>query len=435
MIFLKNKLEKIMTNNFLIALYAFLIAVVLWFVISITIYPSTPKTINNLAVDTDISLTSAEENGLSVIDCDVKKVYVQIEGKRSQIGNLPKDDIVVKLDVNNVFKSGTRQINFKVESKSGVKFKVKKITPSSASVLFDTIETREFPLVPECPNIKFEEGKMVNKEDFSCDPPVMKISGPSTKLDMIKKCAAVTNKNSVLSTVQTFSSDEIKLYNEANASMDLSWFSFDQVSTGINITIPVLTAKTIDLGVSLTKTPPDFNKDSIKFRMSADNITLASQSDTAEFPDPFIIGQIPLGDLTMGYKKTFTIDTNDYINQSNLETVTVELIDENLAEKEFVIKDFSVTNGSPSYDFNVLTNSVTINMIGPESVINSMTSEDIVAEINLLNYDDEAVLSSSFSYPVTISCPRFDSVWASLPPKVTLSRSAKIDTENQTNNN
>ena len=111
--FLKNRLEKIMTNNFLIAIYSFLIAIVAWFVISITIYPSTPKTINEIPLSLDISQSTAEEYGLSVIDCNVKQVNIQIEGNRSQIGNLNKDDIVAKLDVQNVFKSGTKKHEFK----------------------------------------------------------------------------------------------------------------------------------------------------------------------------------------------------------------------------------------------------------------------------------------------------------------------------------
>ena len=58
------------------------IAVVLWFVISIAIYPTTPRTIHHIPLSVEIGGTSAEENGLSVIDYDVEDVTVQIEGNR-----------------------------------------------------------------------------------------------------------------------------------------------------------------------------------------------------------------------------------------------------------------------------------------------------------------------------------------------------------------
>ena len=54
------------------------IAIVLWFVISIAIYPTTPRTLHHVPLKVEIAGTSAEENGLSVIDYDVQDVTVQI---------------------------------------------------------------------------------------------------------------------------------------------------------------------------------------------------------------------------------------------------------------------------------------------------------------------------------------------------------------------
>ena len=64
------------------------IAIVLWFVISIAIYPTTPRTLHHVPLNVEIAGTSAEENGLSVIDYDVQDVTVQIEGNRSKVGNI-----------------------------------------------------------------------------------------------------------------------------------------------------------------------------------------------------------------------------------------------------------------------------------------------------------------------------------------------------------
>ena len=110
---IKRKFLRSITNNLSIAIFSFIIAIIAWFVISITIYPSTPKTINNINLSLDISQTSADENGLEVISCDVDKINVQIEGDRSQIGNLTKDDIVAKLDVDNVLVPGTKKLSIK----------------------------------------------------------------------------------------------------------------------------------------------------------------------------------------------------------------------------------------------------------------------------------------------------------------------------------
>ncbi len=98
----KNNVLNSLNNNMAIVIYAVIISVILWFVISITIYPTTPKTFNNVPLDIDITGTSAESNGLSVIESSTEKVNVTIMGNRSRIGNLKAEDLVAKAVVENV---------------------------------------------------------------------------------------------------------------------------------------------------------------------------------------------------------------------------------------------------------------------------------------------------------------------------------------------
>ena len=416
---IKRKFLRSITNNLSIAIYSFIIAIIAWFVISITIYPSTPKTINNINLSLDISQTSADENGLEVISCDVDKINVQIEGDRSQIGNLTKDDIVAKLDVDNVLVPGTKKLSIKIENKSGVDFKVNKVTPDSASVVFDKIETREFELVAEYPNITFEEGK--TRDAVSCEPKTIKIKGPSAQLDQIATCAAVTNKTDKLNSSYSFACDEIKLYNGSGAIIDNS--SLDIEATNITINIPVLTQKTLDLSVEISKKPSNFDDSAIKLNWSTDKITLASQtSSLSEFPDTLEVGKILLSELDLDYTKTFRIDTKDFINQSNLETVTVSLDSSNLDKKELIATDFSISNAPANYDFKVVTSSLNVVLVGPADEIAKITTKDIVVDVNLLDCKN---VSPSFTYPVTVTCPNYNSVWAVGVANVTLACTEK----------
>ena len=64
------------------------IAIVLWFVSSIAIYPTTPRTLHHATLNVDIAGTSAEEHGLRVLDYAIKDVTMQIKGKPSKIDNI-----------------------------------------------------------------------------------------------------------------------------------------------------------------------------------------------------------------------------------------------------------------------------------------------------------------------------------------------------------
>lgn len=420
--FLKRKTRQTFSNELSIALISIILAIIAWFVISMTVYPSTPKTITDIPLITEF--TSESESGLTLISCDVKNVDIQIVGNRSQVGNLDNENITARIVTDNITTSGTKKVSIKIESKNdNIEFEIKEIEPSYATIIVDKIETREFPISPEIPNITFADGKTIDRDDFSCEPSVIMITGPTAQLDKIAKCTAVSNKTAVLDTTYNLQSEEIKLYTEDGSLIDAKELSVN--TSNITINIPVLTQKTVDLSFSIVNAPPNFDKDFLKFSMSAEDITLASAISSATFPESFEMGQIILNNIDVDYSTTFTVDTKDYINLSNLEAVTVTLENDNLAKKEIVINDFSVSNASANYDYNIITNSITVTIIGEAEAIEDITAKDLVADINLLN---EAGTSDSFKHDLTISCPNNNRVWALGTYKVTVNRTPKTTT-------
>lgn len=417
----KRKLIRTFSNDFSIAIISVLVAIVAWFAISMTVYSATVKTITDIPLVKEFNNTSAEAEGLTLVSCDVEKVDVQIAGKRAEIGNIESDNLVARIVTDNITSAGTKNVSIKVESKDGVAFEVNSIEPSSASIVVDKIETREFAITPEIPNVTFAEGKTIDRDDFSCEPAVINVTGPSAQLDKIAQCKAVSNKTAVLDSSYTLQSEEIKFYTDDGSLIDTKGLSVDNSS--VIIKIPVLTQKTVGLSYSIANAPSNFNKDFLKFSMSAEDITLAASSSSAEFPNPFDIGQIILNNIDVGYTQTFKIDTKDYVNLSNLEAVTVTLENDNLAKKDIVINDFSVSNASANYDYSIINNSITVTVIGPEDEIDDITAKDLVADVNLIN---EAGTSDSFKHDLTISCPNNDKVWAFGTYKVTVNRTPKV---------
>lgn len=417
---IKQKISKPFNSELSLIIMSVLIAIFLWFIISITQYETMTKTIDEIPVTLELSQEFSESSGLSLISCDTDKVEVKITGSRTEIGNVDRDNLVAALVTDNITSSGTKTVSIKVESKNGKEFEVKSVTPSEAKIVLDKIETREFAISPEIPNITFAEGKTINSDDFSCEPALINITGPSEQLNKISQCKAVSKKKAVLNSSYSLQSDEIRLYTEDGSVIDSKELNIDKNNVTINI--PVLTQKTVGLSVSILNAPADFDKDFLEFSMSADNIVLASASDAPEFSDPFEIGNIRLSDIDIGYSAMFTIDTKNYINQSNLETVTVTLNNDNLDKKDIVISDISISNAQPNYDYEIIAKSITVTIIGPSDVIEDITAGDLVANVNLLNENPN---SDSFKQDVTISCPKYNNVWAYGTTKVTVNRTEK----------
>ncbi len=417
-------------GNLPMIILSLLLAILIWLVVAMTLYPSIPKTIENIPLSVDIAGSPAADSGLSVISCDVDTVDVQLVGSRTQIGNLNAENLTAYVDYENVTSTGKKTLSIKVKSDSGINYEVKSITPSTAVVELDKYDTLPFEVKPQIPNVKYAEGKTIDPDEFTCEPDIINITGPSAQLAKISSVYAVSDRNLTLDSSYTLNSDEVQLFSEDGTRIDASSLLFDTSTFTINI--PVLTQKTVKPVVQILNAPTDFDQSCLDFKMSADSLTIASNNSFSEIPDTLDIGKIPLSDLDIGYSNTFDIstvlETSGMINKSGIDSITVTLNDEGLAKKEIVLDGSSIrlsNTPNDNYDYDILTQKLTISVIGPEGVISELTASDFTADVNLLNADTS---QDQFNYDVTISCLTHDNVWSVTKAKVSIKKTAKTVT-------
>lgn len=433
---IKSKLVKGAQNNLSLAIYSLIIAILLWFVISMTFYPSVPKTIENVELSLDLSGTSASDMGLTVIDCDVETVKVRIKGSRTQVGNLNSDSLTAYIDANNVTTTGKKTLSIKVRGNSNINYEVDSITPSTATVFIDKYETREFKVKPKIQNIKLSgNDKIIDNDAVTCEPDVVNITGPSAQLDKIDTengCFAVSEKEETLNASYTVQSDKIELYGEDGSIINQDKMTFDK--TSFIIKVPVLTQKTVPLKVAIDA-PNDFDTDWLmkRLKLSKESITLASGNAQTELPDTFDIGSIKLSDIGLDYSASFDISANinkyGLKNLSNFNTVTVELDKTDLDTKDFYINNINLLNKpSSDYEYSVITDTIKVTVIGPKETLAELTTNDFTANVDLLLSDATSSSdfnSSQFSADVTVSCSEHTRVWAISKSKIQILKTSK----------
>ncbi len=422
--YLEKFREKYMSSNLFLAVLAGIIAVILWLAISLTQYPSVQKTVEHIPVSLNISGSAASQNGLSVTSCDVDEVTVEILGSRTQIGYLTNENLTAYFDADNVSTTGERKLTLKIKSDSGIKYEVKSVFPSKATVFFDKMDTREFNVVPLTPNVEIVEGKVKNPDEYRCIPSQISITGPSAKLDMIDKCYAVSNKEMSLDTSYVLSGAELQLYTKNNAPIDLEEYSLESNTSTFDINIAVRTQKKVGLTATIAYAPENFNKDTIKFKLSSDSVTLACNNSQVEIPPVLDLGLIPLYEIKPGFSRTFPIskrlEGTELINVSDLESVVVTIDETDLIEMPMKISSDHIQISNPpdnSYDYPIITQQVDVTVVGSAESLAEITAEDIFGEVNLLN---TAITEEQFNQGVIFSCPAFDDVWIATNAKVTI---------------
>lgn len=414
-------------TNFSLAMYSIIIAILVWFAVSLTLYPSVPKTIQKVSLDLPIGTTATYDSTLNVISCDVEDVKVKVIGSRTQIANIDSDTLTAYVDIDNVYSAGKKNLPIKVKSTNGIEFEVESIEPSTAEVVFDKYESAQFPVLPKIPNVKFNDNKTINSTEFSCEPNMVTITGPSSQIKKISTVYASSNREMVLDSSYALSSDEIQLYAEDGTVIDSSAMTFDNTSFLINI--PVLTVKEVGVTVQIVNAPSNFDQSCLNLKLSADTIKIASKNSQTEIPDKLEIGKIMLSDITPDYSRTFDLSTvleaQGCINMSDITSITVTVDSENLSTKQITLDQSRVNiinapnNG---YDYKVITPNLNIEIVGESDVIDKITSNDIIGDVNLLNAN---ITEDQFIYDVIFSCPKYDNVWAITNYKVSIQRTPK----------
>lgn len=409
---IRDNLVRGAKNNLSLAIYSILLAVLMWFAVAMTLYPSVPKTIENVSLAIDTNITA---NSLSVISCDVEKVNIRIKGSRTQVGNLDSSSFTAYIDTDNITTPGQKNLNIKIKSNSGVNYEIESITPSTVNVLFDEYKSIDIPLMPQTPNTHVAEGKAIYAEEFVCDPEMISVTGPSAQLDKIKYANAISEKEMTLESTQNVLVERIEFFSEDNAKIDTSMLKYN--ISNLFIKIPVVTQKTVSLKVDLMKVPKNtFDTDFLDLKVSPETITIASKNNQAKIPDTLTISQIYLRDLTDGYNESFDISSilssNDMINQSGVESVIVSLENTELGKKDLLInKDNIKILNMPNdgNDYSLVTGSLPVTIIGPKDVVAKVTNDDFYAEANLLNTNSDL---DQFTFEVTVCCSKYSNVWA-----------------------
>lgn len=419
-------------SNVLTIIFAFVLAIAAWFVVSMTLYPSVSKTIESIPLTLDLSGSTAAENGLSFIGSNVETVDISFDCSRTDYNLLNSETLSAYVDFDNVTTSGFKTLSIKVRSTNGASFSNLSVYPSNVTVELDKYDSIELPITARIPNVKFADGKVCDPDEITCEPATISVRGPAAQLAKISSCYALSEKSMTLDSSYSLPSDKIQLFSEDGKEIDQSLMTFD--NTSFNIDIPVLTQKTVKLDIQLLGMPTDFDRNCLSYSLSPDTLTIATNNNQTDLPDTLEIIKIPLSDLKIGYSRSFDIssflETRNIINMSGSDTVSVTLsgetnTGEKLASKDIILNSSNIhllNAPSDNYDYNILSQKLTVTIVGPESVVADITANDLAAEANLLNAD---TTMDQFNYDAFISCLTHDNVWSVTSAKVTIQKTLK----------
>lgn len=386
--FFKRFAGKFLSNIKTIIQAAFF-SVIIWFFISVQVFPNITLHISGVMVECTPTQHMINEN-LQITSVDTVDVTVQIQGKRYSISELEGEDFTARCDLSGIYEAGKHTVDIIVEAVDA-STECEVITDNlTAEVSVVKIISREVEVVPSSSGLRISEGMQIEGE-LSVSPSTVVVTGEEKLVNSIGKIEAVPDYAEVLDESAELKSLPV-IYNQQGMKMLNSDLSLSEGSFMVNV--PVYKVKTLPLNVKFTSSSNSFNLSNLKYSMSVTELTIASPDSSIDNLDAIDIGEISLSALTLkdlqgGVNLPVKLP-DGYKNISGNKTVTVYFEgSDDYGQLGFTVpsENINIINAPTNYDVKLLTNVLTVNVVGLSTYIQEMTSDDIYATVNLLGIE------------------------------------------------
>lgn len=382
-----NKLLVTFSSDIKQIVISVLLAIVVWFAISLQIFPDIVSHIDNI----EVKVTPTDymtENNLRITEDYAKSVSVQISGKRYYIGNLSDKDFYASLDLSNVKSAGEQIVKIDVEPLNDVDctilsenltatIKVEKTISKTFSVDDGNFEATADDVNP-VDNFKIDS--------ITAEPSQITLTGDEKLISSIKN-VEIKSLFAGDADASIQSKGEIVLYNEAGEKVTDPDISMD--NDNFNVSVSLYKQKTLPLTVQFTNVPENFDLASLKYSIYPDELTISSPDSSIDDLEKFEVGTIDLSQLTTKYLQRLTLPItlpDGYKNHSGNYTAMVTFAADDYISLNFTVpkKNITVSNVPDSFDVSVITNEISVNVVGPSAELLQLTSADIYATANLI---------------------------------------------------
>ena len=396
-------LSRFFSHNITLLVLSFILAFVIWFIISAQTDSSV--TISGIPITVELSDTAKAEGLEPFIDSNIT-ASVEVSGNRISVGSLSSEDIMVYPDdIGSIVTPGKYTLLLRAKKASDkTNYQIESVgSPSYVTLRVD--RRQELTLTIEN-RISVELMDSKHYASKTLTPGTIHVSGPEVEISKIA-AAAVFDSIEVGSAETTTVSEKVRFYDSDGDELELTYSTTDVDE--VEVTIIVMPVKEVELTVDTEGAPencPEIKIDpetvkiagsqtalnAVKDKLSIETLSFAalknekySETLTISAPEGC---RIISGENNM--KATYTIDLSSYETASFTCSITTPKDIEN------------------AYDIDYIYGStVTVEVCGPESVLSSLTQAKITAEADFTNYlsgvKDSATTNISVPIKITLT--------------------------------
>ena len=364
-------------NNKINMALSLIIAIVLWLYVAGQVDPKTDKKITGIEIEF-LNTDSLQNNGLDFASASEKQVSVTLEGKRTQLNRVDKDDIHVTADLAHCTR-GDNTVTLKATTSK--KAEIEKISPSAITVKVEERVNDSKPV-----KVRFTGKSVKNREpgNVRTDPDNVNVYGAKSIVNKVENIQVSVPRSSIKSDDTTVTAKAVPV-DSSGKKVESVWLSTKKIS----VTASMMETKEVDLDVKTTGSVSDgMQLEEIKLPQK---VTIRGTQDTLAGITGVQGEQIDIS----GLKKTTTIPIELSLPYgielaSESEDISASVILKELASVSFDVQTAAIDkNGlEKGYTASITENTISITAKGTDDQMEVFSTDDIVCSVDLKNLDE-----------------------------------------------
>ncbi|MDO4750410.1 MAG: CdaR family protein [Eubacteriales bacterium] len=375
----KEFLNRILDKKVNRVIASVLASIALWVYVSTTEGVEKEETFYGVQVNFVNAEEVRESSGLIVTSQDIQSVDLTLSGPMRQITRLTNDNITLTIDLSKaVF--GNNRSAYEIHYPSDVdSSSLRRVNASAYIVNFylDKLVNRRFEVKGTFTG-SAEEGYIA--EDPVFNPLTVNISGPQTSIDKVDHAWVEITRETVDRTLQYNSSYVLRDKDNQVISDELLIMDTPEVE----VTLSVLTIKNVPLSVTLIDGGGATGEEHADVKIEPAVVQLAGDAAVMDGLNKLTIATIDLADFASSFEDTYTLALpNDTECLSGTTEAKVTVTIKGLVTRKMTLTQFDCINVADGYTADVITESLTVNVRAPESIINSISAENLYAVVDM----------------------------------------------------
>ncbi len=360
-----------------------IISIGFWLTVSLVLRPTGEIVVPGVGVNVNVQSGFLSELGLSAIEGYETTVNVTISGSRSVIGGVSAEDIFISPSLSGVSGAGEYELELRATNNSSKNFDIVSVSPSTIKVKFDKYVDKIVPLRYVI-NGEYNIPDEFIQEEVYTDPTEIVVTGPERDLAEIEEAVIeIALSGDYTETVTVVG--EVMLLDAKGSPIHYNENVISLSTDTATVYIPVHKTAVLPITFDYTNVPQNFDLSSLKYTLSVSEVLVEGEDNIIDKYTDLFVGYIDLRRIGLeNSSESLAINLPEGLTMQNyVNKVDIDFDLTGYVETVFNATQINIINVPKDYKVTSNAKRVSVTLIGPEEVINSISPKDIVVEVDL----------------------------------------------------